>query len=345
MTDNDELDPKNQIVIFADGNVNVNVRIDGQTVWLTQKGMAQLYEVSVKTINEHLSNIYQEGELIDIQTIRKFRIVNSEGSNQVVRNLDHYNLEAILAVGYRVRSGRGTQFRKWATSRLSELLIKGFTMDDWRIKEGRSIGQDYFDELLERIRDIRASERLFYLKITDIYATSADYDPKSESANRFFATVQNRLHFAIHGMTAAELIAKRADATKQNMGLTTWRNAPNGPVRAGDVEVAKNYLTESELRELNRIVSMYLDYAEDQAHRHTQMTMAEWETKLSEFLRFNEREILQNAGKVSHELAQALAREEFEKFDRARIQELSSQESDFDRFVKDLGKDHWLDKE
>jgi len=338
MTKKGDQEIKNQIIIFTDGEVNVKVRIEGETVWLTQRGMAELFETTPQNITIHLKSIYADNELSIGATCKEYLQVQDEGGRKVSRKVSYFSLEAILAVGYRVRSNRGIQFRKWATSRLSELLVKGFTMDDQRIKDGRANGQDYFDELLARIRDIRSSERLFYQKITDIYATSADYDPKTEGSKKFFATVQNRLHFAIHGMTAAELIAKRADASKPNMGLTTWKNAPKGVIRVDDVEVAKNYLDEGELKELNRIVSMYLDYAEDQAHRHKQMTMADWEAKLSEFLRFNEREILQDAGKVSHDVALALAHEEFDKFDKARIEELSSLESDFDRFVKDVGK-------
>mgnify|MGYP000247651846 CR=1 FL=1 len=331
--------PEGQLLIYQDGSLRVQVRIDGATVWLTQRLMAELYQVSVKTVNEHLVNIYAENELDPAATIRKFRIVQTEGTRRVSRLVEHYNLDAILAVGYRVRSARGTAFRQWATARLSELLVKGFTMDDERLKEGRTLGDDYFDELLERIRDIRASERMFYQKITDIYATSIDYDPNAEITQTFFATVQNKLHWAIHGHTAAEIIYQRADAGQPHMGLTTWKNAPHGPIRKADVTVAKNYLTEEEIRELNRIVTMYLDYAEDQARRRKPMYMADWVKKLDAFLAFNERDILTTAGKVSQALAEEHAHAEFEKYEveRRRL-EATTPTSDFDRFVEKTRK-------
>ncbi len=329
--------PEGRILIYRDGALQLQVRIDGRTVWLPQRLMAELYQVSVKTVNEHLINIYREGELDREATIRKFRIVQREGKRNVSRNVDHYNLDAVLAVGYRVRSSRGTAFRQWATARLSELLLKGFTMDDERLKAGRTLGDDYFDELLERIRDIRASERMFYQKITDIYATSIDYDPASEITQTFYATVQNKLHWAIHGHTAAEIIHERADADKTNMGLATWKNAPHGPVRKADVTVAKNYLTEEEIHELNRIVSMYLDYAEDQARRHRPMHMADWIKKLDAFLEFNERNILTHAGKVSHELAQERAHAEFARYEEQRRKlEAEQPTSDFDKAVSEV---------
>ncbi len=327
--------PDGQILIYQDGTLQVQVRIDGQTVWLTQRLISDLYQVSVKTVNEHLVNIYNEKELNPEATIRKFRIVQTEGNRQVKRMVDHYNLDAILAVGYRVRSARGTVFRQWATARLSELLVKGFTLDDERIKDGRTLGDSYFDELLERIRDIRASERLFYQKIADIYATSIDYDAKAEITQNFYATVQNKLHWAIHGHTAAELIQERADAATVHMGLTTWKNAPHGAIRKADVTVAKNYLTEEELRELNCVVTMYLDFAEDQAKRRRTMHMADWVERLDAFLEFNERNILTHAGTISHELAQEHARGEFAKYEaeRRRI-ELTTPTSDFDKAVE-----------
>jgi len=327
--------PEGRILIYRDGALNLQVRIEGQTAWLTQRLMAELYQVSVKTVNEHLVNIYQEGELDREATVRKFRIVQREGKRNVSRMVEHYNLDAILAVGYRVRSHRGTQFRQWATARLSELLVKGFTLDDERLKSGRTLGDDYFDELLERIRDIRASERLFYQKITDIYATSIDYDPNAEISKTFSATVQNKLHWAIHGRTAAEIIHQRANADKPHMGLTTWKNAPHGPVRKADVTVAKNYLTEEEIHELNRIVTMYLDYAEDQAKRHRPMYMAEWIRKLDAFLEFNERNILTHAGKISHELAQEHAHVQFARYEQQRWKlEATQPTSDFDKAVE-----------
>jgi len=329
--------PRGQLLIFQDGALNLQVRLDGNTLWLTQKQLAELYQVSVPAISQHIAGIFEEGELPPEATVKQYLTVQTEGSRQVRRAIDHYSLDMILAIGYRVRSHRGTQFRQWATSRLKELLVKGFTLDDDRIKAGRTIGQDYFDELLERIRDIRASERLFYVKITDIYASSIDYDPSTEAARKFFATVQNKLHWAIHGHTAAEIIKQRADAAKPNMGLTTWKNAPAGPVRKGDVEVAKNYLTEAEMRELNRVVTMYLDYAEDQARRGKVMHMADWEEKLNAFLQFNERNILSHAGKVSRELARDHAHAEFIKYDtERRAREDAELISDFDRQVKQL---------
>ncbi|HQJ44786.1 MAG TPA: virulence RhuM family protein [Caldisericia bacterium] len=331
--------PEGQLLIYHDGALNVQVRIDGQTVWLTQRGMAELYQVTTKTINEHLVNIYIEYELNPAATIRKFRIVQIEGERQVSRIVEHYNLDAILAVGYRVRSARGTAFRQWATARLSELLVKGFTLDDERIKAGRTLGDEYFDELLERIRDIRSSERLFYQKITDIYATSIDYDPKAEITKTFYATVQNKLHWAIHGHTASEIVLRRANASKPNMGLTTWKNAPEGRIRKTDAVVAKNYLTQEELQELNRIVSMYLDYAEDQARRKKPMHMADWTKKLDAFLEFNERNILENAGNISHQLAEEHARAEFDKYDaEKRRLEAESPQSDFDMMVEEAKK-------
>jgi hypothetical protein len=327
--------PEGQLLIYQDGGLNIRVRIDGRTVWLNQRLMAELYQVSIKTVNEHLKNIYTEGELDPEATIRNFRIVQTEGSRQVSRAVEHYNLDAILAVGYRVRSARGTVFRQWATARLSELLIKGFSIDDDRIKAGRTLGDSYFDELLERIRDIRASERLFYQKITDIYATSIDYNPHDPITQTFYATVQNKLHWAIHGQTAAEIIKARASAEKLHMGLTTWKNAPHGPVRKSDVTIAKNYLGEEEIRELNRIVTMYLDYAEDQALRKKPVYMAEWAIKLDAFLQFNERNILSDTGKISHQVAQEHAYREFEKYNIERQQlETAAPTSDFDHMVE-----------
>ncbi|MDA1053173.1 MAG: virulence RhuM family protein [Planctomycetota bacterium] len=306
--------PQGQFLIYADGASQLQVRLEGNTVWLTQKLIAELYGVSVKTVNEHLVNIYAEAELPPEATIRNFRIVQREGTRDVSRNVEHYSLDAILAVGYRVRSARGTAFRQWATARLSELLVKGFTMDDQRLKEGRTLGTDYFDELLARIRDIRSSERMFHQKILDIYATSIDYDPRAEASSLFFQTVQNKMHWAAHGHTAAEVVAARADADKPHMGLTTWKNAPAGPVRKPDVSIAKNYLDEEELDILNRIVSLYLEYAELQAKSKRPMHMAAWIAKLEDFLKSTDRPILTHAGKVSHETARLKAEAEFEKY-------------------------------
>ncbi len=321
------------VYVADDGRVRVQVRIAEGTVWLTQRLMAELFGKDVRTINEHLQAIFAEAELGPAATIRKFRIVQPEGNRTVSRLVDHYSLPAILAVGYRVRSTQGTRFRQWATRTLEEFLRKGFVLDDERLKEAPGAG--YFDELLERIRDIRASERRFYQKITDIYAQcSIDYDPNAEITRTFYATVQNKLHWAIHGRTAAEIIRERADAAKPHMGLTTWKNAPEGPIRRSDVTVAKNYLSEEELRELNRVVTMYLDYAEDQARRRHTMTMADWVARLDSFLAFNERNILTHAGAISHELAQAHAEAQFERFDsERRLLEAAQPTSDFDRAV------------
>ncbi|WP_010648816.1 virulence RhuM family protein [Oceanobacillus massiliensis] len=313
-----------------DGNTKIDVRLANETVWMTQKAIAELYQKSVNTINEHIKNIYAEGELQESATIRKNRIVQTEGKREVEREVSFYNLEMILAIGYRVRSHRGTQFRQWATARLNEYLVKGFTMDDDRLKEMRNFGEDYFDELLERIRDIRASEKRFYQKITDIYATSVDYNPDAEITQKFFATVQNKLHFAIHGMTAAELISNRSDAEKENMGLTSWKG---DKVRKRDVTVAKNYLSEKELKSLNRIVTMYLDYAEDQAERHRPMYMKDWIDRLNAFLKFNDRDILENAGKVSKAVADEIAIQEYERYNQQRIVQNTS-DDDFDRFIE-----------
>lgn len=330
--------PQGQILIYTDGGSQLRVRLDGNTVWLTQKLIAELYGVSVPNVNQHLKAIYDEGELSQDRTIKRYLIVQREGSRDVSRNVDHYSLDAILAVGYRVRSARGTSFRQWATARLSELLVKGFTMDDQRIKEGRTLGGDYFDELLDRIRDIRSSERLFYQKITDIYATSIDYDPSAESSQLFFQTVQNKMHWAAHGHTAAEVIAARADSAKPHMGLTNWKNAPSGPVRKPDVSIAKNYLSEEELRALNLIVSAYLDFAELQATSRRPMSMSDWITKLDDFLKLSERQILNHAGKISHETARLKAETEFEKFHTAQLALPQAVDQHFQAAIDELKK-------
>lgn len=316
-----------------DGKNRIQLRLHDGNVWLTQKQLADLYQVSVKTVNEHLVNIYDDGELSPEATIRKFRIVQTEGVREVSRLVDHYRLEAVLSVGYRVRSSRGVQFRRWATSQLQELLVKGFVMDDERLKEGRNLGTDYFDELLQRIRDIRASEKRFYQKIRDLYKLSFDYDKDADETQLFFQIVQNKLHFAVSGMTAAEIIQQRADSALPNMGLTSWKGAK---VRKADVTVAKNYLTQPEIDELNRIVVMYLDYAEDQARKRKPIYMADWRHKLDAFLQFNDREILQNAGNVAMEVAKRLAEAEYDKFHARRlIDEAASEiEADIDELRK-----------
>ena len=285
----DQSDDTGEFLFYQtdDAKSRIQLRLHDGNVWLTQRQLSDLYQVSLPTVNEHLATIYDDGELSPEATIRKFRIVQSEGNRQVSRLVDHYRLEAILSVGYRVRSQRGVQFRRWATSQLQELLVKGFVMDDERLKEGRHLGTDYFDELLERIRDIRASEKRFYQKIRDLYKLSIDYDKDSDETQLFFQIVQNKLHFAITGKTAAEIIEQRADSTQPNMGLTAWKGSK---VRKADVTIAKNYLSQSEIDELNRIVVMYLDYAEDQARKRKPLYMADWRKKLDAFLQFNERE-------------------------------------------------------
>jgi hypothetical protein len=291
--------------------VKIEVIFNDETFWLTQKRMAELFGVEVPAINKHLSNIYETGELDEKATISILETVQQEGTRMVKRNVEFYNLDAIIAVGYRVNSHQATQFRIWATKTLREFIIKGFVLDDERLKQGKRFGKDYFDELLERIREIRASERRFYLKITDIYEQcSIDYNKDAEITQKFFKTVQNKLHWAITGKTAAELIADRADASQPNMGLTTWKNAPNGKILKTDIGTAKNYLQEKEIKELERIVTMYLDFAELQAERQIPMKMADWVTRLDAFLQFNEYQILKDAGKVSHEVAMKLAEKE-----------------------------------
>jgi len=327
--------PMNILIYQAeDGKTHINVRMEGDTVWLTQSAMAELFQTSSQNITMHIKNIYAEGELSEEATCKDYLQVQSEGGREVQRALKHYNLEVILAVGYRVKSHRGTQFRRWATERLREYLVKGFVMDDERLKEGRGLGADYFDELLERIRDIRASEKQFYRKITEIYSLAVDYDPNAEITHDFYASVQNKLHWAITGHTAAELIAERASAAKPNMGLTNWKGKK---VRQADVTVAKNYLAEEELRSLNRIVTMYLDYAEDQAKRHQPMYMRDWAQKLDAFLQFNGREVLRDAGRVSAEVAKTLALSEYEKYNTACLErEVVEPDQDFDKVVRRL---------
>lgn len=316
---------------------SIEVRIAEESVWLTQKLMGTLFEVSVPTINEHLNNLFSQNEISKSATIRKFRIVQKEGSREVARNVEFYNLDAIIAVGFRVNSTRAIQFRQWAIGVLRDFAIRGYVLDKERLKNGAFFNKAYFDNLLEEIREIRASERKFYQKITDIYATAMDYDSKAEITQRFFAEVQNKLHFAIHGHTASELIVDRADSKKEKMGLTTWKNAPDGKILKPDVIVAKNYLTEVELKSLDRFVTMYLDYAEDRASRNIPMTMKDWAEKLNAFLQFNERDILKNPGKVSKEVAKAFAESEFEKY---RIVQDRLFESDFDKHIKHTLENH-----
>lgn len=329
--------PREGEIIFyttPEGVTRVEVFFQDETFWLSQRRLSDLFGVEVPTINYHLKEIYKSGELAEAATIRKIRIVQTEGGRQVNRDVDFYNLDAIISVGYRVNSREATQFRIWATQTLREFIIKGFVLDDVRLKQGQRFGKDYFDELLERIREIRASERRFYLKITDIYEQcSIDYNKDAEMSRTFFKTVQNKLHWAITGQTAAELIAARSDTAKPNMGLTTWKNAPQGKILKSDVTVAKNYLVETEIKELERIVSMYLDYAENQAARQIPMHMADWVQKLNAFLQFNEYEVLTNAGSVSHEVAKQIAHERYEQF---RVTQDQTFESDFEREAKRL---------
>ena len=329
----DELTPQfDDITIFEteDGKARVEVRFEHDNVWLTQKLMAELYECSSDNISLHLKNIFKEGEL-QVDSVTEESSVTATDGKKYRTKL--YSLEAIIAVGYRVNSPRSTQFRTWATDRLKDYILKGFAIDSERFKRGTRFDKQYFEELLEEVREIRASERMVYQKITDIYATAADYSPKTAAAEQFFATVQNKMHFAVTGQTAAEIIADRADREKSHMGLTTWRKAPKGKILKTDVRVAKNYLSAKELKNLNHIVDMYLDYAELQASRGRLMKMRDWTEKLDAFLQFNEQEILSDKGKVSHRVAMALAEKEYKVF---RIEQDHSYESDFDRVTKRL---------
>ncbi len=317
--------------VAASGQGGVEAVYADENVWLSQKMMGVLYAVETHTINYHLKKVFDDAELEAGSVIRNFRITAADGKTY---DTQHYNLSAIIAVGYKVNSERAVQFRKWATGIIESFTIKGFAMDDERLKnDGSILGKKYFEEQLQRIREIRLSERKFYQKITDIYATSIDYDVTAAATKRFFATVQNKLHWAIHGQTAAEVIVSRADATKERMGLTTWKDAPTGKIQKFDVSVAKNYLTESEMEQLQRLVSAYLDVAEDMALRQIPMTMQDWETRLNRFIAATDREILQDAGKVTAEIAQAHAESEFEKY---RIVQDRLFESDFDRIIKEL---------
>ncbi len=327
--------PDNQITLYQTpaGGINIEVLYANENIWLPQRRMAELFECSADNISLHLKNIYKEKELDESSTTEIFSTVQIEGKRAVTRDVTCYSLEAIIAVGYRVNSIRGTQFRQWAITILQKYIHKGFAIDGDRFKYGSRFSARFFDDLLEEIRDIRASERMAYQKITDIYATSIDYSNQAEDTKKFFATVQNKLHFAITGKTAAEIIAKRADSTKANMGLTSWRKGPKGKVLVSDVSTAKNYLNKPELDHLNRIVTMYLDFAELQAVRKISMCMKDWIEKLNAFLKFSEYEILTNSGAVTHEIALALAHKEYEIF--KKIQD-KNYISDFDREVKIL---------
>lgn len=304
----------------------IEVRLQNDTIWLSQKLMAVLFDCSTDNISLHLKNIFSDGELNSEAVTEEFSVTASDGKNYRTK---HYNLDAIIAVGYRINTKRATAFRQWATNILRDYAIRGYIIDKERMKNGLFFNQNYFNSLLEEVREIRASERLFYQKITDIYATAFDYNPHAQTTLDFFATVQNKLHFAIHHHTAAELIVKRANSEKEHMGLTSWKNSPNGKILKSDVSIAKNYLTEKELHNFDRIVSMYLDYAELQAERHIPMSMEDWEKKLNAFLNFNEYDLLNNIGTISAQVAKAFAESEFEKY---RIIQDKLFKSDFDRF-------------
>jgi len=338
MTENLPDKPSNSEILFYQtegGSSRIQVRLENNTVWLSQAQMSELYQTSIPNVNVHIKNIYAEIELRPEATIKEYLIVRTEGSRTIKRRVKFYNLDMVLAVGYRVKSNRGTQFRRWATERLREYLIKGFVLDDARLKNPKDFGDDHFDELLERIRDIRASEKRFYHKVCDIYALAEDYDAKAEQTHEFFQIVQNKMHWAITGHTAAELIKERADADKPHMGLNTWEGAK---IHSKDVTIAKNYLTEDELKQLNKIVTMYLDYAEEQAKRHQAMYMRDWRDKLDAFLQFNGREVLKDAGHISMKIAQKLALAEYDKFHTAQLhQEAVDAEAELENEVKQLG--------
>lgn len=318
------------------GEQSIEARYADESIWLSQKLMAALFGVDVRTVSEHLKNIFESQELQQDGTIRKFRIVQTEGARQVSREVDFYNLDAIISVGYRVNSIRATQFRQWATQVLKEFAIKGYVLDKKRLENGGYLGEDYFERLLAEIREIRLSERKFYQKVADIYATSVDYNKDAPTTQRFYATVQNKLHYAVHGHTAAELIRKRADSSKPHMGLTTWEKAPSGKIVKPDVVSAKNYLEQGELRTLERLVNAWLDMAEDRASRHIPMTMEDWAKRLDAFLEFTDREVLRGSGTVSAQQAKAHAESEFEKFRSVQDRLF---ESDFDTFAKELEAD------
>ncbi|MBO4633047.1 MAG: virulence RhuM family protein [Lentisphaeria bacterium] len=312
---------------------NVEIRYEDETIWLTQKMLALLYDVDVRTINYHIGKIYKDSELQETATVRKFRIVQHEGARDIEREVKHYSLQMIIAVGFKVNSERAVQFRKWINEIACSYTIKGWVMDDERLKRGTFLTDKYFEEQLERIREIRASERKFYQKITDLYATAIDYDRTALATRRFYATVQNKMHFAVHGHTAAELIVARADSTKEHMGLTTWQDAPDGKIRCSDAIVAKNYLTKEELEQLNRMVSAYLDFAESRAKRKIPMTMQDWESRLNAFIELFEYGLLKDAGKVSAEIARLHAETEFEKY---RVIQDKLFLSDYDKYLLEL---------
>ena len=321
------------VASVGDQQDSIEMRYEDENIWLTQKMMATLYDVGLPTINEHIKKIYADSELEEAATIRNFRIVQTEGSRQVTRDTKHYNLQMIIAVGFKVNSERAVQFRKWVNQIAKDYTIKGWVMDDERLKRGTYLTEKYFDEQLERIREIRASERKFYQKITDLYATAIDYDKNSATTRRFYATVQNKMHYAVHGHTDAELIVERADHTKEHMGLTTWADAPEGKIKKSDVTVAKNYLSQDEMKQLNRMVTAYLDFAENMTLRHIPLTMQDWEKRLNSFIKMFDYSILQDAGKVSAEIAKLHAETEFEKY---RVIQDRLFMSDFDKYMLEL---------
>lgn len=329
---NDLIQNNSSIVIYQDeqGNIKLDVRFENETVWLTQKHMAILFDRNIATINEHIKNIFEEKELSSEATIRKFLIVQKEGDREVSREIEFYNLDVIISVGYRVKSNRGTQFRIWATQRLKEYIVKGFAIDEERLKNPDQ-PFDYFEELERKIQDIRTSEKRFYRKITDIYALSVDYDPTDEMSINFFKTVQNKLHYAITGKTAPEIIKSRADSNKNNMGLTTCRGVIP---RKDEILIAKNYYGQEELLALNNLTEQYLIFAQGQAMRKITMRMQDWIEKLNGFLTLNDRDILKDAGKVSHELAKEIAENEYQKWHTEHLKQEANKESDFDKFVK-----------
>ncbi len=321
------------VASVGDQQDSIEMRYEDENIWLTQKMMATLYDVDVRTINEHIKKIYSDSELEEDATIRNFRIVQTEGTRQVTRDTKHYSLQMIIAVGFKVNSECAVQFRKWVNQIAKDYTIKGWVMDDERLKRGTYLTEKYFDEQLERIREIRASERKFYQKITDLYATAIDYDKNSATTRRFYATVQNKMHYAVHGHTAAELIVERADHTKEHMGLTTWADAPEGKIKKSDVTVAKNYLSQDEMKQLNRMVTAYLDFAENMTLRHIPLTMQDWEKRLNSFIEMFDYGILQDAGKVSAEIAKLHAETEFEKY---RVIQDRLFMSDFDKYMLEL---------
>lgn len=333
-----------EFLIFTsqDGENSIEARYEDDTIWLTQKLIAELFEVDISTVNEHLRNIYKNAELDENATIGNFPIVQKEGNRDVKRIIAFYNLDAIISVGYRVNSVRATQFRQWATKVLREFAIKGFVLDKKRLENGSYLNENYFEELLSEIREIRLSERKFYQKVTDIYATSLDYNRDAITTKAFFAKVQNKLHFGVHGHTAAELIYKRADSNKDKMGLTSWKNSPDGKILKTDVSIAKNYLAKDEMESLGRIVNAYLDLAEERAKRKIPMTMQDWAKRLDLFLEYDDRAILQDVGKITAEIAKDKAESEFEKY---RIVQDQLFESDFDKMIKkELGENEILGK-